>query len=80
MACMMSFMTPVASNMTALIHSTGAVTIRQLALTGFIPKIVSFLLILLFINTIGQAVYDVNTFPDWAKNRTFAVGPRALHY
>ncbi|OQV23653.1 putative Solute carrier family 13 member 3 [Hypsibius exemplaris] len=55
---MLSFMTPVASPLTALVHSTGLVTTRQMVLTGAVPKFICLLLTLLFVNTLGDVVFQ----------------------
>jgi solute carrier family 13 (sodium-dependent dicarboxylate transporter), member 2/3/5 len=70
MCAMLSFMTPVSSNLTAFVHGTGAATARQMAFTGIIPKIVCLVLIIVFVNSLGDAIFDVHNFPEWAANRT----------
>ncbi|OQV23654.1 Solute carrier family 13 member 3 [Hypsibius exemplaris] len=69
----LAFMTPVSSNIMALVHGTGIVSIRQLCRTGIIPKVVCVFIIVFFMNTVGHSVYGVHTFPDWAANATGSI-------
>ncbi|XP_055347339.1 solute carrier family 13 member 2-like [Paramacrobiotus metropolitanus] len=64
---MLSFMTPVAAPITALVYGEKLVTRREMCVTGLIPKITCFILVILFVNTFGDLVYNVHHFPQWAN-------------
>ncbi|XP_070573700.1 Na(+)/citrate cotransporter-like [Ptychodera flava] len=62
-----AFMLPVATAPNALVFANGALTIPDMAFTGFILSSVGILWITFWLNTYGAAIFDVSTYPDWAR-------------
>ncbi|XP_070572654.1 Na(+)/citrate cotransporter-like isoform X2 [Ptychodera flava] len=64
--CSYAFMLPVATPPNAIVFSYGQLTVPDLVKVGFFMNIIGILLVNLFINTYGDVIFDVKTFPSWA--------------
>ncbi|OWF38843.1 Solute carrier family 13 member 5 [Mizuhopecten yessoensis] len=70
MACSFAFMLPIAAPPNAIVFSTGAVTIPDMALTGVVPNIVAIGVLTVAINTWGTAIFKLDTIPEIFLNST----------
>ncbi|GAB6032205.1 hypothetical protein CHUAL_010849 [Chamberlinius hualienensis] len=62
-----SFMIPIATGPNAMVFKSGKMKLKDMAISGCLINCVSVTLLFLMINTLGVAVYDLNTFPQWAN-------------
>jgi solute carrier family 13 (sodium-dependent dicarboxylate transporter), member 2/3/5 len=64
-----AFMLPVATPPNAIVFSTSLVSIRTMALTGFVFNLMGVLLVALLLYTLGFEVFGIapNTVPVWAR-------------
>ncbi|XP_069106314.1 solute carrier family 13 member 2-like isoform X2 [Argopecten irradians] len=69
-ACSFSFMLPVASPSNAMVFSTGTVRILDMAMTGFVQKILAVGVLTLAINTWGTVIFGLDAIPEIFINST----------
>uniref|UniRef100_A0A8K9V0D1 Solute carrier family 13 member 2 n=1 Tax=Oncorhynchus mykiss TaxID=8022 RepID=A0A8K9V0D1_ONCMY len=65
----LAFMLPVATPPNAIAFSYGNLKVMDMAKAGFVLNIVGVITINIALNTWGAAMFNLNTFPDWAVNR-----------
>ena len=63
----MAFMMPVGTPPNTIIFASKRLRISDMAKTGFSLNIISIIIITLLVYFIGSVIFDLNTFPDWAK-------------
>ncbi|KAM6946200.1 solute carrier family 13 member 2-like [Aplochiton taeniatus] len=63
----LAFMLPVATPPNAIAFSYGNLRVIDMAKAGFILNIVGVITINIALNTWGTAMFNLNTFPDWAN-------------
>jgi len=63
----MAFMLPVATPPNTIIFSGGRITILEMARTGFLLNLAGVIIISLCIYFLGNLLFDLETFPVWAK-------------
>ncbi|XP_064460299.1 Na(+)/citrate cotransporter-like [Ornithodoros turicata] len=75
-AASFSFMLPVGTPPNALIYHHGRMSTPYMARAGFVVNVGCILIELLFINTLGVWVFDLDEFPSWAEeiNATSTMG------
>ncbi|XP_041734851.1 solute carrier family 13 member 2 [Coregonus clupeaformis] len=66
----LAFMLPVATPPNAIAFSYGNLKVMDMAKAGFILNIVGVITINIALNTWGAAMFNLNTFPDWANVTT----------
>ncbi|XP_077866327.1 solute carrier family 13 member 2-like [Saccoglossus kowalevskii] len=64
--CSYAFMLPVATPPNAIVFSHGHLTVPDMAKAGFALNIIGILLTNMWINTYGDVIFNVKTFPEWA--------------
>ncbi|KAJ7995565.1 hypothetical protein DPEC_G00245910 [Dallia pectoralis] len=62
-----AFMLPVATPPNAIVFSYGYLKVSDMARTGLVMNIIGIMCITLAINSWGQAVFQLDTFPIWAN-------------
>ncbi|XP_068203451.1 Na(+)/citrate cotransporter-like isoform X2 [Palaemon carinicauda] len=68
--CAYAFMLPVATPGNAIVLKRSGLKPTEMISAGFVMNILCIITINIMINTLGLALFDFNTFPDWAKNVT----------
>uniref|UniRef100_A0AAZ3NUH3 Solute carrier family 13 member 2 n=1 Tax=Oncorhynchus tshawytscha TaxID=74940 RepID=A0AAZ3NUH3_ONCTS len=63
----LAFMLPVATPPNAIAFSYGNLKVMDMAKAGFVLNIVGVITINVALNTWGAAMFNLNTFPDWAN-------------
>uniref|UniRef100_A0A3B5B5S9 Solute carrier family 13 member 2-like n=1 Tax=Stegastes partitus TaxID=144197 RepID=A0A3B5B5S9_9TELE len=66
-AASLAFMLPVATPPNALVYSYANLKVMDMAKTGFMLNIIGVVAINIAINTWGVAMFQLNTFPNWAN-------------
>ncbi|XP_071216640.1 solute carrier family 13 member 2-like [Salvelinus alpinus] len=66
----LAFMLPVATPPNAIAFSYGNLKVMDMAKAGFVLNIVGVITINIALNTWGAAMFNLNTFPDWANVTT----------
>lgn len=66
----LAFMLPVATPPNAIAFSYGNLKVMDMAKAGFILNFIGVLTINLALNSWGTAMFDLNTFPEWANVTT----------
>ncbi|XP_022086471.1 solute carrier family 13 member 5-like isoform X2 [Acanthaster planci] len=66
-ACSFAFMLPVATPPNAIAFAYEQVTVMDMVKTGFMLNVICVFVANASINTLGMWIFDVGTFPDWAK-------------
>ncbi|XP_078679675.1 solute carrier family 13 member 2-like isoform X1 [Branchiostoma floridae x Branchiostoma belcheri] len=67
-AASFAFMLPVATPPNAIVFGYGKLTVPDMAKAGLAMNISCLLVLLVFINTLGIPVYQVNSFPEWVPS------------
>ncbi|XP_066301843.1 solute carrier family 13 member 2-like [Branchiostoma lanceolatum] len=67
-AASFAFMLPVATPPNAIVFGYGKLTVPDMAKAGLAMNISCLLVLLIFINTLGIPVYNVNSFPEWVPS------------
>ncbi|XP_043574829.1 solute carrier family 13 member 5-like [Chiloscyllium plagiosum] len=62
-----AFMLPVATPPNSIVFSYGYLKVADMAKTGIVVNFIGVLVITLAVNTWGQVLFDLGTFPDWAN-------------
>ncbi|GAB6030174.1 hypothetical protein CHUAL_005850 [Chamberlinius hualienensis] len=77
--CSYAYMLPIATPPNAIAFSTGKMKSKDMLFPGLFMNILCVAVITLTINTLGVAIFDLNTFPDWARpiNASLAVTHRS---
>lgn len=73
--CSYAFMLPVSTPPNSIAFASGHLMVKDMVKTGFIMNILGILSVSLAMNTWGLAMFDLNTYPEWAHpiNNTAAV-------
>ncbi|XP_077995945.1 solute carrier family 13 member 2-like [Glandiceps talaboti] len=66
--CSYAFMLPVATPPNAIVFSYGQLKVLDMASVGFVLNIFGILLTSMWINTYGDIIFDVKTYPTWAAS------------
>jgi sodium-dependent dicarboxylate transporter 2/3/5 len=67
MSASMAFMMPVGTPPNTIVFASKRLRISDMAKTGFALNIISVILITLLVYFIGSIIFDLNTYPEWAK-------------
>ncbi|XP_064470746.1 Na(+)/citrate cotransporter-like [Ornithodoros turicata] len=70
---------PASSSVIAIISDEGHVTVKDLLVPGLLVKCICQMFNILFINTLGNFVFDLSHFPDWADNCTHTSNEYHIH-
>ncbi|XP_061840002.1 Na(+)/dicarboxylate cotransporter 3 [Nerophis lumbriciformis] len=62
-----AFMLPVSTPPNSIAFASGHLMVKDMVKTGFVMNILGLLSISLAINTWGLAMFNLNTYPDWAR-------------
>ncbi|XP_072326075.1 Na(+)/citrate cotransporter-like isoform X2 [Scyliorhinus torazame] len=62
-----AFMLPVATPPNSIVFSYGYLKVTDMAKTGIVVNLIGVLVITLAVNTWGQVMFDLGTYPDWAN-------------
>ncbi|XP_072446181.1 solute carrier family 13 member 2-like isoform X2 [Chiloscyllium punctatum] len=62
-----AFMLPVATPPNSIVFSYGYLKVADMAKTGIVVNFIGVLVITLAVNTWGQVLFDLGTFPGWAN-------------
>ncbi|XP_041081170.1 solute carrier family 13 member 3-like isoform X1 [Polyodon spathula] len=65
-SCSYAFMLPVSTPPNAIAFASGHLVVKDMVRTGVVMNIIGFLVLSLAINTWGQYIFDLYTYPDWA--------------
>jgi sodium-dependent dicarboxylate transporter 2/3/5 len=63
----MAFMMPVGTPPNTIVFASKRLKISDMAKTGFALNLISVIVIALLVYFIGSIIFDLNTFPEWAK-------------
>jgi len=63
----MAFMLPVATPPNTIIFASNRLKISEMAKTGLALNILGIIIVSLFVYFLGSYIFDLNTFPGWAK-------------
>ena len=63
----MAFMLPVATPPNTIIFASSRLKISEMAKTGLALNILGIIIVSLFVYFLGSYIFDLNTFPGWAK-------------
>ncbi|MBK7630584.1 MAG: SLC13/DASS family transporter [Ignavibacteriales bacterium] len=63
----MAFMMPVGTPPNTIVFASKRLRISDMAKTGFVLNILSVIIISVFVYFIGTILFDLHTFPNWAK-------------
>ncbi|XP_059511419.1 solute carrier family 13 member 2-like [Stegostoma tigrinum] len=63
-----AFMLPVATPPNSIVFSYGYLKVADMAKTGIVVNLIGVMVITLAVNTWGQVMFDLGTFPDWANS------------
>lgn len=63
----MAFMLPVATPPNTIIFASSRLKISEMAKTGFALNILGIIIVSLFVYFLGSYIFDLNSFPGWAK-------------
>eukprot|EP00118_Oscarella_pearsei_P028984 m.3397 g.3397 ORF g.3397 m.3397 type:complete len:608 (+) comp9346_c0_seq1:1-1824(+) len=74
LAASFAFMLPVATPPNAMVFSSGRLRVIDMVLAGLVMNFASIAVTMLTLNTIGQAVFDLHHFPEWANQSIFPNG------
>uniref|UniRef100_A0A3Q2YTQ0 Solute carrier family 13 member 3 n=1 Tax=Hippocampus comes TaxID=109280 RepID=A0A3Q2YTQ0_HIPCM len=61
-----AFMLPVSTPPNSIAFASGHLMVKDMVKTGFVMNILGLLSIMLAINTWGMAMFNLDTYPDWA--------------
>ncbi|XP_052051647.1 Na(+)/citrate cotransporter isoform X5 [Apodemus sylvaticus] len=64
----LAFMLPVATPPNAIVFAYGHLKVGDMMKTGFIMNFLGILTVFLSVNTWGRAVFNLDSFPDWANS------------
>ncbi|GAB1296397.1 Solute carrier family 13 member 5 [Apodemus speciosus] len=64
----LAFMLPVATPPNAIVFAYGHLKVGDMMKTGFIMNILGIVSVFLSVNTWGRAVFNLDSFPDWANS------------
>ncbi|XP_029012643.1 solute carrier family 13 member 3 [Betta splendens] len=73
--CSYAFMLPVSTPPNSIAFASGHLMVKDMVKTGFVMNVLGVLSVSLAMNTWGVAMFDLNTYPEWAAptNRSAAV-------
>lgn len=73
--CSYAFMLPVATPPNSIAFASGHLLVKDMVKTGIVMNILGVLCVALAMNTWGRAMFDLNSYPEWAHplNKTEAV-------
>jgi sodium-dependent dicarboxylate transporter 2/3/5 len=63
----MAFMLPVGTPPNTIVFASKRLKISDMAKTGFTLNMISVVVIAVLVYFIGSIIFDLNTFPGWAK-------------
>ncbi|XP_033098330.1 solute carrier family 13 member 2-like isoform X1 [Anneissia japonica] len=67
-ACSFAFMLPVATAPNAIAFSYGSLTVMDMVKAGAILNVICIVVANINMNTLGSAMFDVHSFPEWVKS------------
>ncbi|XP_077369003.1 Na(+)/dicarboxylate cotransporter 3 [Festucalex cinctus] len=62
-----AFMLPVSTPPNSIAFASGHLMVKDMVKTGFVMNILGLLSVTLAMNTWGQAMFNLDTYPDWAR-------------
>ncbi|XP_031422686.1 solute carrier family 13 member 3 [Clupea harengus] len=65
--CSFAFMLPVSTPPNSIAFASGHLMVTDMVKTGVVMNILGVLCVSLAMNTWGQVMFDLNTYPDWAR-------------
>ncbi|KAF5889187.1 solute carrier family 13 member 3, partial [Clarias magur] len=65
--CSYAFMLPVSTPPNSIAFASGHLMVKDMVKTGFMMNILGIMCVSLAMNTWGQRLFNLNTYPDWAK-------------
>lgn len=65
--CSFAFMLPVSTPPNSIAFASGHLEVKDMVKTGIVMNILGVLSVSLAINTWGLAMFNLDTFPDWAR-------------
>ncbi|XP_049636476.1 Na(+)/dicarboxylate cotransporter 3 [Suncus etruscus] len=68
--CSYAFMLPVSTPPNSIAFASGHLMVKDMMRTGFLMNLMGVLLLTMAINTWGQAIFNLGTFPDWAESHS----------
>uniref|UniRef100_A0A4W3J7Z4 Solute carrier family 13 member 3 n=1 Tax=Callorhinchus milii TaxID=7868 RepID=A0A4W3J7Z4_CALMI len=71
--CSFAFMLPVATPPNSIAFSTGHLMVTDMVKTGVVMNIMGIIVLFIAVNTWGLYMFQLNTYPDWAKVITVAL-------
>ncbi|KAK2715926.1 hypothetical protein QYM36_010483 [Artemia franciscana] len=71
--CSYAFMLPVATPPNAIVFSAGKMKVTEMIRAGFLMNICCVVVLCLLTETLGVAIFDIKTFPEWATNLEQAI-------
>ena len=74
LTCSYAFMLPVATPPNAIVHQAGGLKTKDMIRAGVVMNVLCVAVITLMTTTLGVAIFDLHTFPDWANKTGNATG------
>ncbi|KAF6284848.1 solute carrier family 13 member 3 [Rhinolophus ferrumequinum] len=71
--CSYAFMLPVSTPPNSIAFASGHLLVKDMVRAGFLMNLMGVLLLNLAINTWAQTIFQLGTFPDWARNHSASV-------
>ncbi|KAK7884398.1 hypothetical protein WMY93_027521 [Mugilogobius chulae] len=76
--CSYAFMLPVSTPPNSIAFASGHLRIKDMVKTGFVMNILGILCVSLAMNTWGLAMFDLNSYPDWAHPVNSTTAPPSV--
>ncbi|KAK2714007.1 Na(+)/citrate cotransporter-like isoform X2 [Artemia franciscana] len=71
--CSYAFMLPVATPPNAIVFTAGKMKAKEMIKTGFMMNIFCVIVLCALTETLGVALFDIKTFPDWANKTEITI-------
>ncbi|GAB6024071.1 hypothetical protein CHUAL_008784 [Chamberlinius hualienensis] len=73
MAASLAFTLPIATVPNAMIYKTNKLRMRDLIRTGVMANLITVSIMYLLMNTLGDMIFSLTTYPQWAMNQTMVL-------
>ncbi|TNN73332.1 Solute carrier family 13 member 3 [Liparis tanakae] len=77
--CSYAFMLPVSTPPNSIAFASGHLMVKDMVKTGIVMNILGILCVTLAMNTWGVAMFDLNSYPEWANPMNKSAGVTDVH-
>uniref|UniRef100_A0A672S440 Solute carrier family 13 member 3 n=1 Tax=Sinocyclocheilus grahami TaxID=75366 RepID=A0A672S440_SINGR len=77
--CSYAFMLPVSTPPNSIAFASGHLMVKDMVKTGFVMNILGILCVSLAVNTWGLHMFNLHTYPDWARPLNVGLGFQTCH-